>query len=262
VTLATIQHALQSRILLGSRAIDADIAARDAHECERRLQIYEHAYVARLEDALGDTYEALRASIGEVEFERLATGFIRAVPSVHRSIRDYGAEFPVHVEQRVEGIDGRVLAELARWEWLRAGVFDAPDAPVLTVDALACVPPEQWAGMRLLPHPSLRRFTSVTNAIELWRIATGLETAELESAPRVCESRPQVDWIAWRSSLRTMYRSIAADEARAIAAMLDRVAFGDICVLASDADPDLAPLRAAQLLRGWVEAGLVGAISS
>jgi hypothetical protein len=115
--LARLQEALQARILHGSRAIDADIDAADPPERERRLQIYEHAYLARLVDGLGETYEALRATLGATEFDRLAGGFVRTVPSVHRSIRDYGAQFGEHIAARMDGIEGCALAELARWEW-------------------------------------------------------------------------------------------------------------------------------------------------
>ena len=261
--LAALQRALQARVLHGSRTIDTEIAARDPHQCERRLRIYEHAYVVRLVDALGDTYEALRASIGESEFGRLATCFVRAVPSVHRSIRDYGAEFPSYIAQNVAGIEGRALAELASWEWLLASVFDAPDASVLTVDVLAGVPPDRWAELRFVPHPAVRRFTSTTNAIELWRVVTDAETAKQPSTACLCEARPALDWLAWRSSLTTMYRSLPVDETRAIDAMLEGAVFADICeMLASHGEPEQAPLRAAQLLRSWVEAGLVSAVTS
>jgi hypothetical protein len=141
-----------------------------------------------------------------------------------------------------------------------ASVFDAADACILTVAELADVAPDQWAGLRFVPHPSLRRFTSTTNSIELWRMGCAATTDDggqrLPGEPAsvtgsglatfAYESRSAVDWVAWRSDLRTMYRSIPADEARAIDAMCERVAFGDICeILASAGDPELAPLRAA-----------------
>ena len=262
--LARLQDSLQARILYGSRVIDSDVHAANPDERDRRLQVYEHAYVARLVDGLADTYKALCSTLGETEFRRIAAGFVRASPSVHRSIRDYGDGIAAHLAEQLSGIDGRAMSELARWEWLLASVFDAADAAVLTVAELAGVAPDRWAGLRFVSHPSVRRFTSITNAVELWRVATGADTTVDADASRLAsESRPAVEWVAWRSNLRTMYRSIPADEAHALDALLARSTFGDICeTLASDGDPEHAPLRAAQLLRGWLEAGLLSTVDS
>ena len=253
-SLRSLQLDLQSRIVAGDAAIDDRVAASDSTERACRLHIYEHAYVARLVDALVRAYPALCRTLGEPEFRGLAVGYVRAVPSVHRSIRDYGADLPAHVERSRAGVTGRVLAELARWEWLLADVFDAADASALTVAALAAIPPDEWGALELRPHPTLRRFTTATNAIELWRHATDAATSE---AAAHCESRPVAQWAAWRAGLDTQYRSLEADESDALDMLLAGTSFGEVCERLAAHDADGAPLRAAQLLRTWLESGLV-----
>jgi hypothetical protein len=255
--LELLQRALQHRILTGDGEVGAAIVAEDGSERAKRLQVYEHAYVARLVEALQRAYPALRATVGEASFAELARAHVRQLPSVYRSIRYYGAELAALVERSRPGAEGRALAELARWEWLLAQVFDAADAAPLTVGALAAVPAAAWGALELVPHPTLRRFESSTNAIELWRRATGASDSDGDLR---CEPRPVEQWIAWRSELDTRFRSVEGDEAAALDALLAGRRFGEICErLAELGDPSAAPLRAAQLLRTWIAGGLLRA---
>ena len=140
-------------------------------------------------------------------------------------------------------------------------MFDAADAAPLTTEALTRVSPDQWAELQFRVHPTLRRWSSATNAVELWR---RISTAQIGAQPSPADGsaaslQPEmVQWLAWRDGLTTRYRSLAADEASALDALYAQASFADICVcLAESGDADQAPLRAAQYLRGWIEAGLL-----
>jgi len=50
------------------------------------------------------------------------------------------------------------IAELARFEWARLDLFDAPDAAPVALDALRAVAPEDWARLRFTPVPALATF--------------------------------------------------------------------------------------------------------
>ena len=245
----------------GHRAADA-AAGRDT--AAARLHVYEHAYLSRLVEALGRSYGILRVALGTVSFDELATAFAHEVPSRHRSIRDYGGELSAFIlRQRRDGV-ARTWSELAAWEWLLADVFDAADAIPLTPEALAPVPPDHWAELRFRAHPTLRRYSSTTNAVEIWRTISvaqiGAQVSPADGlAAVVCQ--PPVEWLAWRHELTTNYRSLEAAEANALDALLAHSSFGDICVrLAETGDADQAPLRCAQYLRGWIETGLVAGL--
>src|SRR5689334_22511223 len=56
-----------------------------------RLEVYRHAYGARLARALRSNYPALAKALGDEEFERVARAYVRACPSSHYSIRWHGA---------------------------------------------------------------------------------------------------------------------------------------------------------------------------
>ena len=261
-----LQRAFQARVFRRDAAIEPQIAAVDRDIVVERLHIYEHAYRSRLVEALGRCYGILRVALGTRAFDELATAFVLATPSRHRSIRDYGAELSVFIASQGDAAAG-TWSELAAWEWLLADVFDAADGAPLTAGALGGVTPDRWAELQFRVHPTLRRYRSATNAIELWRrlsTAQGLSRDEAaareEAADGIVPSTLQkpVEWLAWREGLTTRYRSLAADEASSLDALCAQASFADICLcLAASGDADQAPLRAAQYLRGWLDAGLI-----
>jgi hypothetical protein len=262
--LLTLQRGLQARVLEPATRIEPEITAGACGNIVERVHIYEHAYVQRLVEGLGRTYTVLRTALGTDAFDELAIGFVRATPSRHRSIRDYGSELGAFVAGLKPGVDSETWSELAAWEWLLADVFDAADVTPVDVADLARIAPDAWAELRFRAHPTLRRYTSTTNAVELWRrVATAELPARASPADGLpaCARHEPVEWLVWRRELTTQYRSLEPGEARAIDAFRAGAAFGDICEgLAETGDPDQAPLRAAQYLRGWIEGGLIAGL--
>ncbi|WP_163367521.1 HvfC/BufC N-terminal domain-containing protein, partial [Klebsiella aerogenes] len=55
------------------------------------LQVYRHAYRARLAEALADNYTVLARALGDEAFDALAQAYLAAHPSRHPSIRWFGA---------------------------------------------------------------------------------------------------------------------------------------------------------------------------
>lgn len=243
-SLAALQSAFQQRVLHGTSAIESRVAGEE-RDIATRLGIYEHAYRARLTAALGVTYPVLRSLLGEREFARIAASRIARDPPRHASIRWYGAD--LHRELR------GLPAELARWEWLLAEVFDAADDAALTEADLAALRPQDWPGLRLRLHRTARCLATTTAAVACWQAVTRGRPCEptAGSAPTA--------WIAWRRDLSIRFRSVSREEARALAQVSDGVTFATLCAgLAGRAGESAAALRAATFLKGWISEGLVG----
>lgn len=251
--LPDLQSAFQDWILHRRDRVDGLVRGGGRVPVVVRLGVYEHAYAARLVEALGTTYPALKATLGADEFAAIATAFLRENPSRHASIRYYGRELGAFVAARRPGMEGTTLRELAEWEWMLADVFDGPDALPLPLARLSALPPEEWPEVTFVPHPTLRRCRTRTNAVAAWRGATG--AGELVSR---LEQAPHTEWIAWRRELTTLFRSMAPDETAAVDALCRGEPFEEICHgLMEHVDPDAVAVRAATLLRTWVSEGLV-----
>src|SRR5262249_44788200 len=149
--------------------------------------------------------------------------------------------------------DVPLLAELARWEWALSEVFDAADAEPLAAEVLARIAPADWAELRFGWHPSVRRLALRWNAPQLWKALT--EEAE---RPELSIVTTPVEWLAWRSGLKTYFRSLEPTEARVLDAARSGQRFGELCeLLATDQGAEAAPTAAAVLLREWLAGGLI-----
>jgi hypothetical protein len=251
--LARIQGEFQEYLLRGTRVIEAQVAGSARVSIETRLGIYAGAYGSRLIDALGSSYPALAALLGEDDFRILGAKYVASHDSPYFSIRNYGDALEEFLGAHPDYAEVPLLAELARWEWTLCAVFDAADAEPVGPEALARVTPEDWAALRFEFHPSARRLALRWNAPQLWKALT--EEAE---RPELRVLAQPIEWLAWRQDLKTYFRSLEPGEAAVLDAARSRSSFGELCeLLAAVHGAEQAPLAAAALLSRWVGDGLL-----
>jgi hypothetical protein len=255
--LRRLQLELQHHLLGAHSGIAAAIVDAPPLPTAERLGIYRNAYQVRLIEALGDTYPILHKILGDEMFSALGEAFVAAHPSVYRSIRWYGQELGEFMASTPPYAEQPILAELARFEWTLAEVFDAPDAASLPRAALSAVDPAAWSALKFRFHPSLRRLLLSWNAPAAWRSASRDETP----APPELAQQP-ILWLLWRQNLQNFFRSLDDAEATALDALLRGGTFGEMCAaLAARLPEDQIPLRAATLLGGWADSGIIIEIS-
>ena len=137
--------------ILGGAAVPADIG----------LEVYRHAFRSRLRDCLADDFSAVQQVVGEATFAVLADAYISEFPPSASTLNRYGSQFPgwlrhdaarlpLHVPRRTH------VVELAHLEWALVEAIHAPSATSMTRTALAKLPQDGWAEVRLVPVPSLR----------------------------------------------------------------------------------------------------------
>ena len=212
-----------------------------------RLRVYADGYRWRLVEVLGHDFPALRASLGEDRFDTLAGDYLDAHPSRHSSVRHFGQRFP-HWLARHDA----TAADLARLEWRQGEVFDAADAPARSIDDMAALSPEAWAGLRLVLHPAVRRLRLHSTAIAVLDAH-----ARGERLPPLRPHAPSA-WLLWRAGFDVHWRRLPRDEAMALVAIERGDAFADWCVRLPGGSP---ALRAARLLKRWLSDGLVTDLS-
>lgn len=245
--LQSLQRAFQSRVLSGDQAVEAQLCESDAADLPARIDAYAGGYRSRLVEALGTSYPVLKALLGEEEFESSMRRYIQATPSRHYSIRYYGAHVAEFIASSAVANRDEVVAEVARWEWMLAEVFDASDDDPVDADRLVRVQPQEWEHVGFRFRSSLRVVVTATNAVQWWRAIQGER-----AAPSAYELEPPTHWVMWRRGLKTMFRSVDHVEAAALTAACGGLGFGVICEsVAGEVDAGEAPLRAASLLRGW-----------
>ena len=256
--LEELQLAFQARILEGRPGIEPELMGGEPDHFDERLEVYTLGYRSRLVEALGTTFSAVKALLGDEDFARTMRRYIDAVPSRHFSVRYYGGRVAEFVAHDRDADAAQVLGDLARWEWTLAEVFDAPDDVAAPVDVLSRVPPDKWASVSFTFRASLRRGATHSNAVQWWRSVQG-ECG----APDAYRAAARAEWVLWRRGIKTMFRSVEPIEALGFDAAQGGATFGDLCeLIAREVDETQAPLRAASMLRTWFADELLARIAT
>ncbi|OBZ24396.1 DUF2063 domain-containing protein [Pseudomonas protegens] len=222
-------------------------------DVETGLAIYHNAYMARLQEVMGSDFPAIRHWLGDAEFQALTQAYIRQCPSRHFSLRWLGQGFAEFILGHLVPEQGAPLAELARLEWAFTLAFDAAEAQVLTVAAMAGLDVEQWPQLQLRLAPYVQWLDCRYNSVAQWRAVK-----EQADFPRSALLDQQQLCLVWRADRVCRYRSLPAEEATALRGMIEqRWNFAELCAGLAVTYAEGAPLQAVTWLKQWVEDGLV-----
>jgi hypothetical protein len=256
MNLLRMEHAFQDGLLGRSEDILREVRGNARESAETMFGVYRNAYWGRLVEVLGNDFAGLKVLMGDQAFDRMARAYIAGHPSRHPSIRWVGRKLAEFLATEAPYRDDPWFADMARFDWALAFAFDAADAPAASLADLVGVPPEFWGSVRLRLHPTLDAFAVSTPVDEARPLLIENAGVALDRAAR-CERAI----MAWRAEHDVKFRPVDALEYASLQVMRDGATFGDMCELvARHVDPDAAALRAAQILQGWLEWGIVARI--
>jgi len=223
------------------------ILPRPALPPAARLQIYADAYFARLHQVLSETFPRVVEHTGTESFRRLTIDYLRECPSRHPSVGYVGARFAAFLDGR-DGQPG-FLADLARLEWAQAIAFEAPDADVLTTDALRSIPADSWPQLRFSLVPSLSVLELAYPVERLWR----------DPSAHVDEPK-SVRLRVWRDpEYRVLHALLDPVESTALQTVIAGGCFEDICAAFAEVEGEEAAAGAISLLVRWLDDGILAA---
>lgn len=257
--LKSIQQAFTRYLLRGETNIVAHVTDPADFDGMTRLAVYANAYRTRLHEALLEDFPALAHALGETDFDVLCADYIDAHPSPYFSLRDYGARLPAWLATHSLAATRPWLSELAALEWALVEAFDAPEATTATVDDAARLAPTDWPAMCLRFVPSLHVVEQHWDILALWHAAKAVTPSPLEIPPLSTSTL----CLVWRAALVTRFRTTSPDEAEAFTLAQAGQPFAVLCTRLGETghSPEQAAVRAAALLKSWLGAGLVTALT-
>lgn len=252
-SLSELQAKFQARLLNDSHDIDPHLNAGGPY-----MKAYDHAYKSRLVEILTEDFEGLHTLLGDENFFKTMGDYVDAHPSTSRSARWLGRHLSEWLRKSEAWAEHPAVISMASFEWMIGLAFDALDAKPVEVSDIGAVPPEAWPMLTFTFHPALN------TAVLECEVAPFYQAVKQDAEPDAAPTRYEVPvtWAAWRDpeSLIVMYRALDADEAAALTAAREGITFDGICDIIADlTEADEAAVRAAGLLRIWVESGwLIG----
>jgi hypothetical protein len=216
-------------------AIPADVTGPDGGPAPRRFGVYRNNVVVSLMEALRSAFPCVLAIMGEDNFMRVARNFVAIHPPRSAMMQKYGEEFPAFLDSFPPLRSAPYLGDVARVEraWLEA--WHSADAPFLSSEQLAGLPPEEAVALTLTPHPALRLICAKYAIADLF----GWRNGRPDGGTDV--SRPQAVMVT-RPLLQVEVHALTPDQHAFLSMLADGQAFGEAAggALAKDPQFDLA----------------------
>lgn len=160
--------AAQSEIPVSPEELESVITRSSQLTALERIEVYAHAYYARLLDCLSEEFPALVTAMGETAFGAFCMEYLQEYPSTSYTLGELGGRFPQFLAENKpnQKQDGEskpdwtdFLVEVATLERVYSEVFDGPgieQTPLLTPETLNAVPIETWPQLSLKVAPCFR----------------------------------------------------------------------------------------------------------
>jgi hypothetical protein len=251
-TQALFHRALHEPEAARPEEIDACFVGTPLFDGAARLAIYQDMYLARLTDALRQTFPAVARSLGEETFAALARDYLRQHPSEHHDIAQAGRRLAAFLRRYPDpGRPG--LADLTELEWARQEVFfEAPAAPVGRA-ALAGLSPDAFGAARLRLVPALRLLLLDHPVTASWRC--------LQVGQPAIPQAPGPEAVAvWRAGPQVVHAAVPLDEAAALQAARAGRPLAEVCQAFQDRDEPARSAHAA--LASWLEEGWLAGVEA
>jgi hypothetical protein len=219
-----------------------------------RVGVYQGMYLLRMVEALQNDYPAVAHFLGDDEFAELVTRYCEAHPSRSYTLNRLGERFPQFIAGSRWLRRRGFLADLARLELAVTEVFDAPETPPLTAEAIAAVREEDWPNAVLEPIAALRAmsFAHPVNAY--------LQSVKDDDHDHPSTARKASPVVVWRKSYEVWRLDVDERPFALLQALLKGQPFGKAVARAAR---DLEAVGAEPIyrwLRDWVAEGMFAGI--
>jgi hypothetical protein len=194
--------------------------------------------------------------MGAERFNPMARAYIGSFPSRNPNARWFAHKLPEFLKSHEVYAREPVLGDLTALERALNDAFDGADAPVLSMADLAAIPAERWGELSFVCNPTATCFEVSTNVAAIW---SALKAGK--PPPACAPASDGVHILAWRNERTALFRTLSAEEAMMWLETAKGATFGALCqLLAAYDDPPGAPARAAGILKGWLEGGLLSEV--
>jgi len=171
LSLPELQAALARAVIEGDeRLIPDGIVAGSGMDAPARIDIYRRNVFGNYRHALREVYPVVLALVGEAFFDQAADRYALSHPSRSGDLNDFGGEFGDFLAGWGPATQLAYLHDVARLEWAIERVFNAADAKLLDLQALAAVPRDTLPTLSFELHPASRVVRSPYPIRRIWEV--------------------------------------------------------------------------------------------
>ncbi|MCE9600540.1 MAG: DNA-binding domain-containing protein [Spirochaetia bacterium] len=171
---ALILEARSSTPVAVSAAVSSEILPGGTLAAKDSLLVYSRAYLFRLTEALGETYEAVWRLLGDDDFFEAAANYIALNPSRSHNLSHYGKDFPEFLRTTFPKTE--ILHDLAKFESKFAELFHKREETGLEPSELVTLTPT--ASLEFVD--SLFFLTAVGPIYAIWKLREHPEPPDID----------------------------------------------------------------------------------
>ncbi|MDO8932415.1 MAG: DNA-binding domain-containing protein [Rhodocyclaceae bacterium] len=228
---------------------------------ERRFAAYRRNFWSNHRSAMTATYRVVQQLVGAAVFRDLANGYIAGHPSHDADLNMYGGDFGDFLASHPLAAVHGYLPDMARLEWALLVAYGAPDAEPFDFAALAAVPPQRQAAIRITLHPGLALIETDYPLADIWHAHQIGETAARAVARAGLDQTPvrRRVLVARNAGSTVAPHAVSAGEGAFCRACLDGCTLEYALAAGLAAEPGL---MVGALLPAWVGQGLIAGFRS
>jgi hypothetical protein len=219
-----------------------------------RVGVYQGMYLLRMVEALQNDYPAVAHFLGDDEFAELVTRYCEAHPSRSYTLNRLGDRFPEFIARSRSLRRRPFLADLARLEMAVTKVFDAPETPPLSAEAIAAVREDEWAGAVLEPIAALRALSFA------YPVNAYLQSVKDDDHDHPSTAKKATRVVVWRKNFEVWRLDIAPKPFALLHALLKGQPFGSAVARAASGLEGAGAEPIYRWLRDWVAEGMFAGI--
>ncbi len=135
----------------------------------KRIDVYADGYIARMHEALGETYPAVRRILGDNDFLTVARAYAEVHPSQDYSLSRAGKHLARFLAGSSHAKKLPFLPDLAALEWRIVESFHATQEEPADTRSLKELSPEEWEAVRFCFQPSVFLVSSRWPILDIWQ---------------------------------------------------------------------------------------------
>src|SRR5581483_6355026 len=169
-SLAELQTAFADAVFGAPRSFVELIGSAHRDDAAKRFEIYRNAIRSNYRDTLVAIYPVVQRLVGNACFAQLCVRYVRSHPSTSGDLHEFGAQLPTFIADDDVLSDLGYLDDVARLEWALHRAFHAPEQPLLTIEQLAHVAPDQLSAFCLRLVRSAHLIRSHAPIVRIWEV--------------------------------------------------------------------------------------------
>ncbi len=265
-TLAKAQKIFKSRMhsfitdgrdVKANKLVDNLLNPQGGVPASERMSVYANGYPARVHEALGEVFEAVRRAVGVELFGELTHAYARkhAPNDSDYNLNNVGCEFAVFLSKNPVLKKFPFLTDLARLEWQVWQAFHAFDEKPARQQDIAKVAARDWEKARFIFQPSVSLVIADWDIFNLWKEKNNEKSGVLPT------TRKKQYLLVGRSEEKIRVETLEPKAYFLAKGLLQGRRLGDVCETLAGQVKDPSQINIAAWFNAWISNGLIASLN-